>query len=108
MDNVVNLQTKTTFDDFWTACPKRAGKALCRVKWHHITNEGLHTRTLDRDSGQYVEIELQATPDELVEGMKRYKASLLKDGSNWELNCEARYVCHPATWLNQGRWEDYE
>ena|SRR5690554_4880690 len=90
------------FEEFWAVYPRKIGKALARAKWTAITNGGLRTRTLDRDSQTFVEIELRATPSEIIEGAKRYREAMY-DRHTRQFS---KYICHPATWLNQGRWED--
>lgn len=95
------------FEEFWKAYPRKVGKPLARAKWNAITGEGLRTRTLDKDSGTYVEIELQASPDKIIEAAKRYRIANTKP-NGWELRDEGQFICHAATWLNQGRFEDYE
>lgn len=98
-----------SFEAFWRQYPhpRRVGKPLARAKWEAITNGGLRTRTLDRDSGQYVEITLQATPAEILSGLKRYDDRVRKKGvGEYGYEENGRFICHPATWLNQGRWED--
>lgn len=103
---VVDLKPQSaTFDDFWEAYPKKVGKPLARAKWEAITNGGLDTKTLDRDSGTYIEIHLQADPMEIVEGAKRYRKSQV-DPQTYRMRDGGRYIAHPATWLNQGRWMD--
>lgn len=93
------------FNAFWSSYPRKVGKPLARAKWDAITNGGLRTRTLDRDSGSYVEIELRATPDEIIAGARRYAAAQV-DRRTFRLKDEGKYVLHPASFLNQGRWED--
>lgn len=111
MNNVRNLFPTDTeaaqdrFDEFWKHFPKRVGKPLARAKWNAITGPGLKTKTLDRDSGGYVEIELQATPEELIEGAKRYRSTQI-DRQTYDLKDGGKFTCHPSTWLNQGRWMD--
>ena len=101
--NIVNMKPEEkTFDVFWKQCAKKIGKPLCKVKWDAITGDGLKTKTLDRDSGSYVEIELKATPEELIEGMKRYNEQQT-DPQTYKLK---EYTCMTSTWLNQGRWQD--
>jgi hypothetical protein len=94
-----------TFDEFWRVYPRRVGKPLARAKWEAITNGGLRTRTLDRDSGQFVDIELSATPEELVAGARRYRDAQV-DKTTFKLKDNGKFILHPATFLNQGRWED--
>ena len=104
--SVVELKPQASFDDFWAASPKRVGKPLTQAKWDAITSpHGLRTKTLDRDSGGYVEIFLKATPEELVDGMKRYARNLPRT-ADYTITVEDRFLVHPATWLNQGRWMD--
>lgn len=106
MSNIHKLQSRAeTFEDFWKHYPRRVGKPLARTKWDAITGPGLKTRTLDRDSNSYVEIELQATPAEILEGVKRYRDSQI-DRQTYRLKDNGRFTAHPATWLNQGRWMD--
>ena len=107
MENVVKLEQPDSFEEWWLKYPrpKRVGKAVCRVKYSAIISEaGLHTRTLDRDSGQYVGIHLKATPAELMAGVEQYDNEN-KDHNSYGYKDGGKYVCHPATWLNQGRWE---
>ena len=105
MNNVVSLNPEPDkFDEFWKHCAKKIGKPLCRVKWDAITGDGLKTKTLDKDSGTFVEINLQATPEELIKGMKKYNEQQT-DPQTYKLR---EYTCMTSTWLNQGRWMDGE
>lgn len=105
MTNVLQMPKLATFDDFWRAFPKRVGKPLAKAKWDAITGEGLKTRTLDRDSGGYVDIELRAKPEEIIEGARRYAQTQI-DKQTYKLKEGGRFTLHPATFLNQGRWQD--
>lgn len=111
MTNVTALTRpdQATFDDFWSAYPRPVKKALAKAKWDAITGPGLRTRTLDRDSNTYVELELRATPQELVDGALRYREAM-KDPRpyHYGFKDDGKYIAHPATFLNQGRWMDYE
>lgn len=40
----------------------------------------------------------RATPDDLLAGARRYADAMAGN--------EPRFIAHPATWLNQGRWKD--
>ena len=107
MSNVHAIQAEpaaATFEDFWREYPRKVAKPLARAKFEAITNGGLATRTLDRDSGLYVNITIEATPEDIVEAAKRYRRSLV--GPDFRLTIEERFIPHPATWLNQGRFED--
>jgi hypothetical protein len=101
------LPADEAFNEWWTVYPKKVGKPLAQAKWNAITNGGLRTRTLDKDSGTYVEIDLRATPEELIEGARRYDERNRKQGvGEYGYVDNGKYLCHPSTWLNQGRWMD--
>ena len=112
MAEVIPLKQPATFEDFWKECPKKEKKAITQFKWAAITSEhGMETRTLDRDSGMYVELTLKATPEELVKAMKAYRQTQIAPMIGYEtprhfLKDDGKYTLHPATWLNQGRWMD--
>lgn len=96
-----------SFDAFWRAYPKKVGKPLAQAKWDAITNGGLRTKTFDRDSNSYVEITLRATPAEIIEAAKRYDQRNRKKGiGEFGYVDDGKYLCHPSTWLNQGRFYD--
>lgn len=112
--NVVAMQRPTaepnTFEEFWLAYPypRRVGKALAKAKWDAITNGGLKTRTLDRDSGQYVSIDLQADPAEIIAGVRKYEERCRKKGTGqYGYEDDGKFICHPSVFLNQGRWMDF-
>lgn len=87
------------FETFWRAYPRKVGKAMARAKWNAITTKGLTAKCKDRD-GNVMDVELVATPEEIIEGALAYR---------WDsIDTEDRFVAHPTTWLNQGRWEDVE
>jgi hypothetical protein len=84
-------------------------KALCMMKWNAITSEeGLTTRMKDKDADQYVRITLQATPEEIVDGLKKscemWRGKKGAEKYGWEDG--GKFIPMPATWLNQGRWMD--
>lgn len=109
--NVVTLfpepekAVETRFEEVWKLWPNRAKKHLAKAKYVSIL-KGLKTRTLDKDSGMYVEIELQATEDEIIDGVKAYLDSLI-DRNTFRMKDDGKYVPHLATFLNQGRFDDY-
>ena len=88
-----------SFDQFWKGYPRKIDKALAQAKWTAITNGGLSTRMLDRDSGQFVPIMLRATAVEILAGLARFR-------DNLPLDYDEKFIPHPATWLNRGRWMD--
>ena len=68
----------TRFDDFWALCPRKRGKGAARRAYAKAC--------------QSVEEET------ILDGARRWrKESIGKDPT---------YICHPATWLNQERWDD--
>jgi hypothetical protein len=67
------------FTAFWAAYPRRVGK-LDALKAYE------RARKVD-------------SAENIMAGVERYKQHLPD---------EARFVCHPATWLNKGRWMDEE
>lgn len=113
MNNVEQLFPETDaqadrFEEFWKTYPhcRRERKMLAKAKFDAITSGGLATKTLDKDSGLFVEIELKATAEEIIEGAKKYDRRMRNPHQSWEYRDGGKYICHPATWLNQGRWMD--
>ncbi len=103
----LHAPAEATFDEFWQLYPseRKAGKPACRAKWNQITNGGLKTRTLDKDSGTYIDIDLVATPAEIMAGLEAWKKTLaLNPDYSYR---DPQFLPLVSTWLNQGRWEDY-
>lgn len=70
--------------EFWPAYPRRRGvsKFMARKAWDRIRPQ------------------TQEMLDEVCNGLDRWKAY-------WqEKETEETFIPHPATWLNQHRWED--
>lgn len=97
-----------TFDQWWDMQFHKIGKPLCKAKWDAITSpQGYRTRMLDKTTGEYVQIHLKATSDELLDAQKRQnKAFFEKHGYGEKAQAEKQYLRRPATYLNQGGWED--
>ena len=68
------------FESFWAAYPKKVGKKAARDAWKHA-----------KDKPVLVDI-LQAIDKS-------------KKSDTWR-NENGKFIPHPATWLNQGRWDD--
>lgn len=68
------------FDEFWQVYPRHVAKAAARTKFEQL--------------GKKRGVDLA----EVVEGARRYAKSP-------DLP-EVKFIPHPTTWLNQGRWED--
>lgn len=73
----VDIIQEDDFDLFWKAYPKKVGKDKARIAWK---------KKKDKPSLQ-----------DILESVERYKLSKsVADG----------FVCHPTTWINEGRWSD--
>ena len=110
-ENVVRLfeapAPQGDFEAIWALWPNKAKKVIAKAKYQAILAGGFRTRTLDKDSGQYVEIELAAAPEAILAGVKAYVDSQL-DRNTYRLKDDGKYIPHLATWLNGGRWEDFQ
>jgi len=108
-ENVVRLFDEpepSRFDEVWALWPNKAKKPLARAKYEAILKGGYDTRTLDKDSGQYIPIQLSATEDMILAGVKKYLDTQL-DRKTYRWKDEGKYIPHLATWLNGGRYEDF-
>lgn len=94
------------FEELWKLWPNKAKKVVARAKYDAILKGRYTTRTLDKDSGQYVEIELTATEEQILAGARAYVDSQI-DKRTFRLKDEGRFIPHLSTWLNGGRWEDF-
>jgi hypothetical protein len=74
-------QQTPEFDQFWNIYPRKVSKGSARKAWDQALKRGVEAETIIEAAGIY--------------------ASSVK-GS------EARFIAHPATWLNADRWEDEE
>ena len=71
----------TAFDSFWAQYPKKVGKEAARRAWNKIKpNSGLRQKIAEA-------------------------ITLAKQRGQW-LREHGRFIPNPATWLNQGRWDD--
>jgi len=70
-------KSNVSFDDFWNVYPRKAGKQAARKAWDKAVKD---------------------TPSVIVLAA----AAAFRD----DPNREDEFTPHPATWLNQGRWED--
>lgn len=73
-------ETETTFDRFWKAYPKKVGKKEARKAFDRA-KKSIDTETM-------------------IEAVEAQKSS-----GQWTRD-NGRYIPNPATWLNQGRWDD--
>lgn len=95
------------FEAIWRLWPNKAKKVIAKAKYEAILAGGFKTRTLDRDSGQFIDIELEASEADILAGVKAYVASQM-DKNTYRLKDDGRFIPHLATWLNGGRWADFE
>ena len=66
------------FDEFWKAYPRKTGKDAARKSYALALRRG-------------------AKPEAILAGLKR---------TTWDTREGGRFIAHPSTWLNQGRWQD--
>lgn len=80
------LEPDPDFDRFWEELPvrNRIGKKRALQAWHKAIEEG-------------------ATPDHVIAGVCQYRKAERKRAHQDDYR-----PLHPATWLNQGRWDDGE
>lgn len=74
-------RVESEFEDFYAAYPRHVGKDAARRAFEKAVKAG-------------------TAPADIVEGARRYAAATAAAGT------ETRYIAHPATWLNAGRWND--
>lgn len=94
------------FEEVWQAWPRRDGKAVARTKYEAIIKGGFQTKTLDKSSGQFIELELSATAEEIIDGVKAYVASQI-DKRTYRFKDDGKFIPHLATWLGRAGWEDF-
>ena len=70
--------SESVFDEFWRGYPRKVGKTAAKKAWAKAVKE------VDA-------AEIQAGLDAQLPAMAK---------------TEARFIPHPATWLNEGRWMD--
>lgn len=78
--NNTSAATPVGFAEFWSAYPKKVGKIAALKAWKRCT----------------------ADLGEVLNAINRQKL-----GTNWTKD-GGQYIPNPATWINEGRWEDEE
>lgn len=76
-----NTGVDADFEEFYAAYPRHVGKEASRRAFVKAVKN-------------------KAKASDIVEGARRYAAATAAAGT------ETRYIAHPATWLNAGRWSD--
>lgn len=94
------------FEALWKVWRRKDGKAVARVKYLEIIRGGYRTRTLDKSSGMFVEMELAANPEQILAGAKAYMDSQL-DKKTFRLKDDGKFIPWLQTWLGRGGWEDW-
>jgi hypothetical protein len=74
-NNSIKIRVDEHFEGFWSAYPRRIGKAAARRAWEKA---------------------MKVTTPEVIGAALR--------AAEWPE--DPQYIPHPATWLNQGRWDD--
>lgn len=69
------------FTTFWEIYPRKVGKAEARKAWDKAIKAG-------------------TMPSQIIDGAKAYVRDPIRRTS------EIKFTAHPATWLNQARWDD--
>ena len=67
------------FDEFWSAYPRRVGRKAA---------EKSYAKALD-----------EISEDELISAARAYASAAS--------GADPKFIAHPTTWLNQGRWDEY-
>lgn len=81
VDHSMTPEPQTMFGQFWKAYPRRVAKGAARKAWEKL-----------RPDRQLTE--------RILAAVERDKAT-----DQWQRE-NGRFIPHPATWLNQQRWED--
>ena len=112
MTNVLHLFPEpepvvSRFNELWALWPRKDGKAVARTKYEAIIRGGFRTKTLDKSSGQFLDMELTATADEIIAGAKAYVESQI-DRNTYRLKDDGRFIPWLQTWLGRAGWMDFE
>ena len=81
-NDINNKDIPIWFSKWWENAPKKVGKKASLRAYRAALK--------DTDA------------DTLLAGIKAYSAKVKSEQT------DEKYICHPVTWLNQGRWEDRE
>lgn len=98
---------QSRFSELWTLWPVKSKKLIAKAKYDAIVQGCLKTRSLDKDSAMYVPLELTGTEDEILAGAKAYLKSQV-DKNTYRLKDEGKFIPMLSTWLNSGRYADFQ
>ena len=78
------------FEAIWKLWPNKAKKLVAKAKYEAILRGGFRTRTLDKDSGQYVELELAAPEDAILNTRRHYRSRVDHCGKSASIKSRVR------------------
>ena len=78
-ETYISTSDDALFEDFWNVYPRKVAKKEAMKKFAKAVKDGTDPKTI-------------------IDGARNYAESV--SGK------DPKYVAHPTTWLNQGRWED--
>lgn len=99
-------EIEAAFSELWKLWPRKEGKVLAKARFLSIV-KGCSTRTLEKDSGSYIQIDLHAAPEAILAAAKAYLASQV-DKNTYRMKDDGKFIPHLNTWLNKGKFLDYE
>ena len=99
-------EIEAAFSELWKLWPRKEGKVLAKARFLSIV-KGCSTRTLEKDSGSYIQIELHAAPEAILAAAKAYLASQV-DKNTYRMKDDGKFIPHLNTWLNKGKFYDWE
>lgn len=77
-----NKDMLISFDQFWEVVPRKVGKKAAQ--------KAFRIALKDVDA------------DQIIAAMTAYARKVVSE------KIEPQFICHPSTWLNEGRWDDVE
>lgn len=80
-EKIISLSEKR-FEEFWSLYPRKEGKGAARKKWEQIKPDS-----------------------ELFDKIINAVQENINRNPQWKRD-NGQFIPHPATWLNQGRWDD--
>lgn len=99
-------EVDAAFNEIWKLWPRKEGKVLAKARFLSIV-QGCTTKTLEKDSGSYIQIQLHGTPEAILAAAKAYLASQV-DKNTYTMKDGGKFIPHLNTWLNRGRFMDHE
>ncbi len=88
---MTDLFSQPTFEDWYEVYPRKIGKKAAQTAYKRALRES-SPQSLQDAVVAYAAIQNELTGYQGKKGKAK--------------NAALEFICHPATWLNQGRWED--